>query len=422
MAWSNIRQLPFPQKLILLLGASGFLASSFSFGDVYLYHLVAFISLLYFGVRGHLPQLVHFDIKELWPWIAFISYSVLSILWATNFSNAGRYNAYLLSGTFLILFFAYFLKELRLQALMMKILGILFALHLLLASFEILTPIRWFISEYSHLNEYFLRKTYDFPDFFNKYPTSFFWHQNNCALVTLLGLPFLFKLSSKIKYPLTALAFFVILMSGSKSIIFLSVIYGIYFLATTLRMLSFKNIAITTVLGLSMFFLIGKLANNEQMAELSQVISTVSSYVSPSLKFASHEVLGTPFDFEEIHINVRERYLFMDGALDLYRTSPILGAGAGSQIGVPVSYNGQTIYLDSLHNFWLEVFVLYGVGSIFFFYGVFLALKNSRTYRHSLILLILGIPVLSSAVYFLPMWLLISLSVADKNDSPQQSI
>jgi hypothetical protein len=424
VAWSNIRTLPISHELILLLGASAFLASSFSFGDVYLYHAVAFISLLYVCFRGLLPELIRYDLREHWPWFAFITYSLASVLWATNTSNALRYNAYLLSGTFLILFFAYFIKKFKLHDLMIRILGFLFICHLVLGTIEILTPLRWFISEYSTLNEFFLRKSYDFPAFFHKYPTSFFWHQNNCALVTLLGLPFVFRQSNRSKFLIGTLAYFIIFMSGSKSIIFLSFLYGCFSLikSFSFKKPSLRNIALSGCLGILMIFTIGLFGNSEQRNELSQVTSTVASYVSPSIKFASHEILGTPFDFEEIHINVRERYIFMDGAIDLYKSSPFLGVGAGSHIGVPFTYKTQTIYLDSLHNFWLEIFVLYGVGSIFFFYGLFHTVKNSRTYRHSLILLILGIPVLSSAIYFLPMWLLVSLANADKNNSPRNSI
>lgn len=402
------------------------MSSAISFGDVYLYHLTAMMSLIILGLRGELVELINFDYRKLRPWLLFIAYSLISISWARNTSNALKYNAYLLSGSFLILFLSFFLIKFKLQDLLLRVLGYLFVLHLVLATLEILTPLRWFISEYSTLNEFFLRKAQDFPSFFEKYPTSFFWHQNNCALVTLLGLPFIFRRLEKMKFVLVALAYFVIFMSGSKSIIFLAFLYGCFAIT---RFITFKNFNLKKIIGPLLLILllilgVSLFANEEQKNELGQVLSTVSSYVTPAWRFASHEILGTPFNFDEIHINVRERYVFMDGAIKLFKESPfvVLGAGAGSHIGVPISYESHFIFLDSLHNFWLEIFVLYGLGSILFFYGLFLALKNSDTYRHSLVLLIFGIPVLSSAIYFLPMWLLISLAIADKNNSPHNSI
>lgn len=423
MASSIIKQIPLLQKLALLLGASAFLASSISFGDVYLYHIVSLIFLAIFVSQGSVRGLIDFDIKKLWPWILFALYSLISVLWADQWNAAIKYNAYLLTGSFLIFFLSFNLRVHQLQRHMFQILIYLFVAHLIFASMEILTPFRWIISEYSKLNFLVLRPVYNFPEFFNKYPTSFFWHQNNCALVTLLGLPFIFKNSTRVKALIGAVSYFVIFMSGSKSIIFLSLLYG----ALSVSLKLFKKPSLKLMLSfiggvLLMASAVLLLANKEQKDELSEVASTVASYVTPSLKFISHEMFGTPFDFEEIHINVRERYLFMDGAINLYKRSPILGAGAGSHLGVPVTYRGKTIFLDSLHNFWLEIFVLYGIGSILFFYGFFLALKISKTYRHSLILLALGIPVLSSAIYFLPMWLLFSLALADENNSPRHSI
>lgn len=363
--------------------------------------------------KGQLTSVWNSSWKYNRSWVFFGAVSIISITWSSEWPSSLKYNAYVLCGLFIIMIAPYLIKKFHLKPL--EILAPIFIIHLVLSLLEIFTPLRWFISEYSSLNTFFGRPSQAYPEFFEHYPTSFFWHQNNCALVTLMALPLILKSQSKFRLAILPLSYLVIFASGSKSIIVLSIIWGGIALisASRLNSFSFKKVLIsgfiTSLLGLGSF----QFLNSEQKSELDQSFQTVLEYIRPSADFLMAKIKGDEFEFEKIHINIRERYYFMDGALELLRQSPIKGAGAGAHLNVTHKVDGTSVQLNSLHNYWLELLTNYGLFVGLYLFAVLQIIRKSKTYRASIILFALGAPVLSSAIYFLPKWLLYALGTTE---------
>jgi hypothetical protein len=398
-------------KLILI---TAFLGSSISYGIVYAYHLVIAIHFLAIIWTGNFKNFVAYAWTENRIWILLSSYSVLSILWAPNLPSALQYNGYWLSGCYMVIACGFQVTD----AAWMKVnksLSVLFVCGVVLAILEICTPIRWPISEYSKLNELFGRPVKVFENFFDSYPTSFFWHQNNCALVSLMGIPLVLKSEHRLRFLVLMTCYLIIFFSGSKSILVLALGYGLFYLgkvlvAGRLRIGLQKVLIFVTVIFASTW--IAYFMSNEiQKLELNQAVSTVEGYVLPGPKFLLSRLTGEEFDFSKLHGNIRERYFFMDGAFDIFSGSPIFGAGAGAHLAARYQKHGQDIPLRSIHNYLLELFICFG--PIFFClyaYALYQMLRKSPLYRESLVLFLLGSPVLASAIYFLPKWLLYSLA------------
>lgn len=400
--------------LATLILVTAFLGSAISYGIVYAYHLVIAAHFLAMILTGNLKNFaIHSWIKN--PiWILLSSYSVISILWAPNLSSALQYNGYWLSGCYMILACDFEVKV-ETWVRVSKALSILFVCHLVLALLEIFTPVRWPISEYSKLIYYFGRPVKDYYSFFENYPTSFFWHQNNCALVTLLGIPLVLKSSYRFRLLILIACYLVIFFSGSKSVLILAVGYGLYYLMKTLYFTKFRlgirKIFITCLMASVSIYFAYFFANDAQKTELLQVASTVEGYIKPGPEFLYRKLRGERFDFSQLNENIRERYYFMDGALDILSTSPLFGAGAGAHLAARYQKNNQNLPLRSIHNYWLEIFTCFGP---FFFlayaYALWTLIRKNSKYRESIVLFILGTPVLASAIYFLPKWLLYTLS------------
>lgn len=407
-------------KLMLI---AAFLGSSVSYGIVYAYHLIIAIHFLAILWTGNLKEFIFYSWSENRIWILLSSYTLLSVLWAPNLFSALQFNGYWLSGCYVVIASGFKVTDESWKKVG-STLGILFVCHLLLSILEITTPIRWPISDYSKLNSLFGRPVQDYHAFFESYPTSFFWHQNNCAMVTLLGIPLVLKSSYRFRFLILTACYLVIFFSGSKSVLILAMGYGLFYLGKILIAgkfrISFKKILVFFSVILASSFLVFFLSNEAQKSELQQALSTFESYVLPGPKFLISKVTNQEFDFKQLHGNILERYYFMDGALDIYSGSPLVGAGAGANLAAKYQKHGQDIPLRSIHNYLLEILICFGPIFLFFYlYALYQLFRKSPLYRESLVLFLLSSPVLASAIYFLPKWLLYSLAnrqhVAEKH-------
>jgi O-Antigen ligase len=403
-------------KIIPLFLASAFLGSAISWGNIYLFHLAAVFAIIGLFLQPKtLKAVIHFNWIENREWIFIVGYSLLSIIWATDLKDYMKYNAYLICGYTLFFITPFFLQDEKTAERSKNILINLFYAHLVLSLLEIATPLRWPISEYSNLNIYFGRENVPFFDFFENYPTSFFWHQNNCALVTLMGLPFIIRSKNKFQPLVLLVAYFVIFLSGTKSIAILSLLYGIFQLVSSVRSKNLKRNLLLSFMALVLLFPVSFYMSNQiQKDELKQAGITLYSYVQPSFSFLKAKFNGEPFDFNLLHINIRERYYFMDAAIELYKTSPLLGIGAGSHLKYVHHVNGTTVTLDRIHNYWLEFFMVYGpFVSLIYGIWIFKMVRKRSAFSDSLVLFILGVTVIATATYFLPKWLLYSVCAAN---------
>lgn len=388
---------------------AAFIGPAISYANIYLFHVLALIiGLKIISNFSYVKKNFDQNIKINWVWIIILIYSFLSVSWAPYLDDAIKYCGFLICGSFLLFTSTTFIDNEEKFTKVFKLLSIFYLVHLAIALLEIFTDFRWPISEYSHLAPIFGKTTWDFPAFFNNYPTSFFWHQNNFALACLISLPFITKIKHRIlSLSMITTTLIVILYSGSKSITVLSI--GYLVVKTIILIIEHKKIILgICAVGLlaSCFAIVVLTSNDHQKEELSQTLETVGGYTLAIPEFLWAKVTGENFDFSKLHGNIRERFEFMDGAIELWKSSPFLGIGAG---GLTKAKQGHTA-LFAIHNYWLEVLVIFGpIIFILYIYWIFQMMKLGGAYREALILFIIGVPVISTAVYFLPKWLLYSL-------------
>jgi teichuronic acid biosynthesis protein TuaE len=409
----NLNKSELISKLSLFLPAIALIGSAISWGDFYLFHIYAWLlfSLLLITPSA-IKNLISFNLKNNKIWLTVLAYATISVAWTQNLSEGLKYLGYLYSGFFLIFTIPFFLDTDKKKSFVMKTLLYVFIAHILISMLEILTPFRWPLSQYSSFLPYFNRSIIPGYEQFEGYPTGIFWHQNNSALVTLVAIPFLFKIKNMwLRILLIVLSFFCILASGSKAIMLLSLGYLAYKIIT-LKAINFKMKGASVLILLLCLGLAPFLLSQEQTKELSQSVETVRGYVQPLPEFCKSQLLNEEFDFQTLHPNIRERFYFMAGGIDLYRKHPVIGVGSGSHFSQVYKKDGSEFPLKAMHNYWLEVLILFGPIILLLY-----LLWFGRNLSEPVALLALGIPVLSTAAYFIPGWLLVAIVQMKKHGS-----
>lgn len=422
----------------MTLPVAAFLGPAISYDKVYLFHLIGCLFLGYFSLN-----LKSFDYsivlqKKNYLFLTAPIYFLISFLWANNLTQAIKFEIILLIG--LVCYFGVnLLVENKYQfQKIIKYLGILFCVHLLVSLLEAFTKFRLPISPVSpfikSLRSAQWVQEMSYPSFYEHYPTSFFWHPNNVALVTLCSLPIIFQ--SRLKFYFKILIWFisliVIMKAGAKAILIFFAIYSFFSLIkSTKHLKNYKKFILPLGLTVCLSGIVtwGSLHKAQKM-EMKQSIVTFSRYASILPKFLMNEFFNTNFDLD-FHSNTSERFTFMGAAIQEYKKSPILGLGAGQLYNRQVSWKGQEVNVRSIHNYWLEMLVLGGplyilCYIVWFIYIVFKLThsKNtlSKAFGESMIIFFFAAPVLSSAFYFLPKWLLYGLATKslDIESSPKE--
>jgi hypothetical protein len=407
-------------RLFLYLPAVTLIGSSISYGDIYLYHFYAwFLTFLLLINVKTLKEIIGYNLKNNKIWLLIFTYTTLSLTWTKNLSDGFKYLGYLYCGYFLIFNIPFFIDSSKKKNFVFNSLFYVFIAHLIICLLEILTPFRWPLSQYSSLLPYFNRTlTPGFEDFVG-YPTGLFWHQNNSALTTLMCIPFLFKIERKwLRYTTLVASYLTILASGSKAMIVLSAVHALFILFQSKKIqIKTELIAPGIVLMILAFTLL--VLSNQQKNEIIQTYETVGGYGKPLPQFLMTQFTGEEFDYLKLHANIAERFYFMAGGIELYKTNPILGSGAGSHFTYLFHKNGTSFVIKAIHNFYIELLALFGPIILgLYIYWFSQKIWEAREFRQSLILFALGIPVLSTAAYFLPGWLLIAFSEI-RNGEPE---
>lgn len=422
---------------IFLLG-SAFIGPGISYGDFYLFHLAILVFLVVIASNAsffinHYGK--HYSNPLLFFPVIFVLFSLLSLSWS-DAPMEGMKKTIMISFSLPIFLASLVVFKEDQAKKLFKILGVIFAFHLFLGTLEVLTPLRWPISALSELSHLFLR-----PPFFDlaiqdlSRPTTFYWNPNNCALVTLLGYPFLlFSKNIKLNTALIPLAAFGVFASGSRAVILLFVSFNIFicllkisqfFLSkryTTGQKLLSSTIGIVAFGALVLVALNNKTIQKRVAGSFALIKKVHIKIVEgPNRPLNPTDKYKKPFNPKiEVDNSVDKRVLFTKEALREFTTSPIFGIGSGALSSRTFDHFHGKYNLASIHNFWIEV--LAEMGLIFFSLFVLwlflifkhLAKKHESSLFFACLLLLPGILVLSSGFYFLPAWLLLSAS-ATKN-------
>jgi hypothetical protein len=395
------------------------MGAALSYSKVYLAHIVIFVSMIFYILRIKEIKVV---IINLWPFIVITLWLALSVLWSENVESSIKY--LMQFGTGFIGFCLICSLSNGLNYKVVRILLLLYSSHHFVSLLEAFTAFRLPISPMSKYLGHFrfgnlLINNSSYPGSYLSYPTSFFWHPNYAAIITLCGLPFVLNSSLKfgIKFIFWVSSLIIIIKCGAKAILVFLGVYSFYFLTRNLRSIDKKILFSLGFLIPLLLIVTIKSLNSSQRQEFNESIMTVSHY-GKSLPLIAQSFFTEKVDTSKLDGNTSERFRFMLGAIQEYKKSPILGVGAGQLYDKVVKVNNKNTNLSSIHNHWLEMFVIGGpivllTYLFWYFRSTWLLFENndwmSKALRQAMILFFFTVPVLSSSHYFLPMWLLYSL-------------
>lgn len=405
-----------------------------SYSKVYLFHLLLVATAMYITYENR--RILVFPILESKFhrfFFAFVSWYTLSLLWSSDPLDSVKYVLIVYMCSFLSLFIIYYGRLEGVVHKMFKLFSFIFILEIIFSLLEIFTDFRLPISPYSDILSYFGRE-FHLSEKYTPYQieilknsaTGFEWNMNNLAALMIILFPFFFFYPGKlVKYFGTASCVIIILASGSRGVFLaLGFAFGIYLIFFKKSFLRISMIAV-------MIFLFGVL--------ITQVASDSKQFVRIKEISESHLAFQELFEEggnEENSISMRKD--LMKTGMDSFYKSYGMGIGAGSTHSVFREKGGIGVYhLTDLHNFWLELFIESGVvftlAFLFWYVGLWAKLyyigfskeldPKLKYYAHSCSLALIGFSVAaisaSSALYFLPMWILFGFSILVLNKSRQ---
>ena len=419
--------------LSLFLPLSAFIGIAVSYDKVYLYHVLVCLCILYAAINFR--KLKPFEsINKLNSVFLILSlWLVSSFFWIENTATYFKFNIQYVLGILCFYFIHVFIRDQKSYNRVLKLLSYAFIVHVMISLLEAFTKFRLPISPMSKFISFFrhdqsLIQNLSYPSFYEHYPTSFFWHPNNLALVTICSLPLFLnneKIKPLLKLLLWILTCVIIVKAGAKAMLVIFVIYSSSLIYKVINKyqnikkfflpITFLTIISGTLLWISL--------HPKQKHETKQSFITFSHYASVLPKFISNEFFNTEFKLN-FHGGTSERFAFMGAAISAYKENPFLGIGAGQLYGKTVQWKKKNVALNSIHNYWLEMLVIGGPLFLilylsWYFYLIYrLFASNNRTqksFAECLILFFFAAPVMSSVLYFFPKWLLYGLASKSLN-------
>ncbi len=404
-------------KLLSHVIFSAFLGQALSYSKVYLFHIVVLFVFLILLLRKELDVFLKFDFKKHLIFCYLLIWSFASAVLSPDKTLALKGLFYILCGVGILLAW----NLIQDKSFIYKGLFYLYLANLVLGLLEAFTPIRWPISCASPWLELFKKENFgDYPLTYQDYPTGFFWHPNNASLIVLLGFPIILnskKIKSTFKILITSLGLIFIAKAGAKAILILSVLYLLYFILTKNILFQLKSSKSYLMLALilSLFITVFYSFNNEQRNEFLTSLEVVTNYGKSII------TLVTRGHADGVRGEVSERIRFMIGAVDLIKENLFFGIGINQNANLLVDVLGTPTSLKSIHNYWIELLL---TGGLILFVPVFSWLlfklmvlmrrMETRALGETLGLFILGVVAMSSAVYFLPQWIIYCI-ISDQN-------
>lgn len=416
----NLRNLRVEEdKLWIFVVWSAFVGQALSYSKIYFFHIASFLAFFYV-VFIHSSLFRKIQFRKHLVFIYVFIWAFFSCFLSENISLSLKGLVYLCSG-YAILASWNLTKE---KSLLFKGLFILYILNLLLGLVEAFTPLRWPISSVSPWLELFGKERRAFyPETYEDYPTGFFWHPNNASLVVLMGFPLILRAPSlkpllKILIVFSGLVF--IIKAGAKALFILSLVYLSYFALSNLCLKKINtNKLVTGIISLSLLtILVISSLNYEQKQELRTSAEVVLNYVR-----TVWSIITNSSDIPNYRGEISERVRLLVGTLSVFKQHPFWGVGLNQLPGVTVTVAGIDTSLESPHFYWLEILASGGlVLAVPLFWWLsknfFYLLKQKETHglAEVLIIFIVGVVSMSSAVYFLPKWILYAMILDVKSD------
>lgn len=411
--------LKFKENIVYVFLASAFIGLGISFGKIYAFHLVFFVSLLVFPFK----KVKYFFLNKpafitVFPALMFLFY-LLSMFWSPNLFYSIQYLGYLFFGVAIIYITFFSVNNIKQLKNVLIVLGSVLLVELLICLLEMYSSFRYPISPYSKLVTYFghgykidQNLSSSVKSLLLSVPTGFHWNPNNLATLLSLALPFTLLSTNKwIKYLGSLLLLFVLGATNSRGVM-LSVSIIILFIFLKEFIVSKKVFLAIMSLCLILFIVPNKL----------NPFSSVSNRISDSID----AVFGM-FENKQTSNSLGARQELMKNALDELDDNLWLGAGAGSSKFIQEKNGKVANKLTSLHNFWLEILVDAGIVFFLIFIGWYFLIVNklfkihqtndpfliyvSKASAIALLGLIISAVSCSSIIYFFPFWILLSIAL-----------
>lgn len=412
----------------LLLILSAFLGVSLSYGKVYLFHIMIGVYALVC-----LPKLIKNRQLTIGPDVGlfalFTLWYALSGLWSQDPVQSIKFACFPFF-TMVIIFVVqnHFCSKERFLGLL-KWLTLIAGAHLLFSLLEMFTPFRLPISSYSDIVTFFKRipspmlKT-EFRSYFLSHPTSFFWDQNSCSLLTLMLLPFcLFFKNRWVKLLGIAATFLIILYSSSRGLLVISIMLTIFYIKyTLLTRRNYQEAYLIVMLTLGSTWLFLDFGDKDKIYEIVESAKVFKNYAESTYKVITDPKFK-PILEKNTNKFIYHRIVLIQGGIHLVRANPLLGISAGSLAKENYTYRKNTYPLSSVHNYWLEIMIEGGIPLFLCYFAwlickLILLFKSQNIYpfwnirmalMSSAVVFFVGVISLSSGIYFLPKSILYAL-------------
>lgn len=381
-----------------------------SFWKIYVFHLVVGIMVCVFVAdalrRGRIRPLaqsrLHLMLYGLLGWC------LLSSFWSIKLEYTVAYVVYLALGVVVVLSTIACTDSVDRFRRLVLLLTLVFAVEIAIVVGEVLLGVHWPTSTLSPYSIYLGKESGD-PKFIF---SGFGRNPNNVAVSLLLMIPLaLYCLRGYWRYVFSGLAIIVILISGSRA----SLIGLLMMMMATLAIARGAKF----VLASSVAVVCAAWIAGHGLLSLP-VPALIDNLGDATLRYLAPDGEGGARD----SIAVR-RTLISQGFAALSDTRGF-GLGAGGSMAIPEYFGAEPGTKAAMHNFWLELLVDTGVPfficfATWYLYLIFRLWRIARMASNRSIRRIaagtfvavtgfsFGVISVSSAIYFLPMWILFGL-------------
>jgi hypothetical protein len=417
---------------------SAYVGIGISYSSFYLFHLLLIVQFLFFIYtlyyeRSSIDKILNekrFKVFNLLYLVTMIWFS-LSFIWAENKFYNLQYLIIISLGYSISFFIIWNVNNQKDFHHLLKVLFFGFCIEIFVSILEITTPFRWPIARFSPISEWFgkpndlefvLQSSPDAPSYIETSPTGFSWNPNDLSLKISLFFPFILfsdKLNNFIKYILLLTIILIVVYSGSR-LIYLDLIIisllsiGVAFLSKKRNMIyQFVIIFLFLMSIMTNFFTFQKtgIKKIDELVALSRSLIGMQSFLTASSD----------------HSGTTRKELILDG-IKLLKDTHYIGAGGGNfkhyrEVKRKIK---DPYYMVNMHNHWLEILSEGGIFYWLFYVSFFIYIlyKSLQLIFHSsipseirygiplsLIMFIFGSAAPSSCIYFLPMYILIGVSL-----------
>lgn len=412
--------------LLLISAILGYSLALPFFSDIYIFHIIFAILLFLFFVALLLSGRIKIETKNIKNYLFFFliwfSWILISIFWAEDLFLASKFTLIYFLMLLFVIFLIIYNKDKEVFKKTLKILFFISLFALFIGTIEAFTPLRLPISPYSNVARYDL----GVGKYLETVPTSFFYNPNNYATFLTFFLPFVlfginFTNSKRKKMALSFIALLigvnVVMTSSNFNIIAFIFILAVYFWLSWLRKKSLKSIFKYVLIILLVLFAFSFILKTNSF--LSARFNQTTRYID---RFMAKELSSQKESSSLIRFTIAKKILYPPSALEFFR-----GFGVGNSREYLRRENIPGDIIDP-HNWWLEILCDFGFFFLLFYLCFFFSIlirlwrtiKKSKDkfvlfVSNSCFLALFGFIISSmspsSIVYFIPHWILISISI-----------